>query len=162
MKHTIKEGHHYERFKLPRIIFNDVIRFKATFDENCLYPQINKDSQDLNKLVGFSDDFSHMKNSIRVGWRCLNGIDIELYAYAHVNSKIISTYLCSVKVNKEFTGTILIYDNVYMVDVIIDNIMSSKTIARTSTFPNIRYKLNPYFGGNNVAPHDITLSLEIL
>lgn len=161
MKYTIKKGNHYSNFNLPKLIFSDTLKFKCSFDKNCLYEFINKDSGDLSKLVGLSDNYIHMKDSIRIGWRNMDNSNvIELHVFAHVDSKMISTYLCSVEPNTEFIGSILIYENVYMVDVTYKNTTYSKTIARTSKFPNIRYMLKPYFGGDNTAPHDMTINID--
>lgn len=160
----IKKGNHFSNFNLFSFIFliKDQLNFKCTFDENCIYPNINKDSYDLNKLIGLSDNWTHMNDSVRIGWRCVNNKNIELHLFTHVNGKIISDYIATVNPNEEFIGHLYIIDNVYCADIIINNKRYSKCLTRESNWKFLRYLLKPYFGGNNKAPNDMKIKINLI
>lgn len=165
MKFQIKKGNHFSNFNLSffKIFFiKDSINFKCKFDENCVYPHINKDTYDLNKLIGLSDNWSHMDDSVRIGWRCIDGKTIELHLFCHVNGKIDSEYITSVNPNEEFIGHLFIIDNVYCADIIKNtNIRTSRCLSRKSNWRFFRYLLKPYFGGNNKAPKTMNINIKL-
>jgi hypothetical protein len=155
----IKKGHHFANFHIG-LTFKDVLNFTAVFDDNCVYPYLNKDTNDLNKLYGFSDDWYHMKNSIRIGWRCIDGKTIELWGFIHNNGVESWKYICTVLPNEVIKCQILIYDNQYLLMVYNGTKSYSITMPRTSNWKFLRYTLHPYFGGNNVAPNDMIITIE--
>lgn len=164
MKFTIKKNKHFANFNLFsfRLFIKDQIKFKCTFDENCIYPHINKDTYDLNKLIGLSDNWSHMDDSVRIGWRCINGKDIELHLFCHVNGKMDSEYITTVNVNQEFSGQIFIIDNVYCADIMVNGKTYSRCLSRKSGWWFLRYMLKPYFGGNNKASNTMKIEIKLL
>lgn len=161
MKFLIKKGKHFEKKPFFKLTFKDELRFTASFDKNCLYSQINTDSQDLNKLIGLSDNYSHMKDSARIGWRCMNNNTIELWSYIHCEGKLDMKYLVNIEPNETFNGSIIMFENVYLIDVTIKGKMTSQSFNRTSKWNFIRYILKPYFGGNNKAPHDMNIQVKL-
>ena len=161
----IKKGKHSSGFHFG-FTFKDVIKFRATFDESCLYDIKDNDKYDVNKLFGFSTSWNHMKQSARIGWRCLNGSDIEVLSYSHNNGKIDFEgikVLGTVKPDQPFSCTI--NDNkvwfVYTFRIDGDSEMVfTKNDKKNSWFP-FKYFLFPYFGGNRVAPHDMAITIEL-
>lgn len=163
MNFLIKKDKHYDSNLFFKLTTKHSLRFECTFNENCLYEFINKDSGDINKLVGFSDDFTHLKNSVRIGWRCIDNKTIELHLFCHVDGIEKSVLITSVKPNETFYGMILVYDNMYFADIELTNKTFSKTIKRESKWNiPLRYLLKPYFGGDNKAPHNMDIDLIIL
>ncbi len=161
MKFSIKKGKHFSnRFKFG-LSFNKKLMFAAKFNPNCLYSIEGADGQDINKLYGLSDDWDHMKNSIRIGWRCLDNKEIELFYFAHLDGQMKYEKIISVKPNEVFYVKILILDKKYSVDVRYNNKNYSKDIKRVSKWNLLpRYYLKFYFGGNEVAPHNMSVEIN--
>lgn len=174
--YTIKEGSHSSGFHFRPVIGNSITMvgsFKFNYD--CLYDLKNTNNFDMNKLVGFSMGY-HMNNSIRIGWRC-KGNDIELFSFIHQNGKIItadintelinrqSTYLSTVKPGETIKFSIAKLSKNYCIIQLLDT--NNKVLGTNNiwfqtkvAFWNVGYMLYPYFGGNTVAPHEMSIELE--
>lgn len=161
MKYTIKEGEHDSGLHFG-LVFGDTIRFRAKLSESCLYSVdqwLETDKKDLNKLAGFSNGFNHEINSARIGWRCKNNDCFEITTYIHDNGNFIpgsETVLGIVYPEEWFNCS-------------IQNIGYSYRFGFNGFFLNVskqtkpnffKYRLYPYFGGNHVAPQDISIYLE--
>lgn len=155
--YTIKKGKHYSGIH-ARIFLGKRLRFKAIFDESAIYTSVDPVNQhDINKLYGFSEGpGDHMKNSARFGWRWLNG-KLEIFAYCHNNSIVNSEYITCLDLNKEYEFKITQYRYVCFFEV------NKKTALMPRSQPangSIEYYLYPYFGGDEKAPHDITIKIK--
>ena len=154
-KYTILKGWHYAFFFFRRFFgwhYNDKnfsIKFK--FSKECWWnPPRNQDDYDLNKLYGLSlGFFSIHKDSVRFTWRPnfekIGVIDIFGYIYDENKNGHISLYLCSVNVEEEYSGQLLLSDDKYILSVgtnviEMDNYTSDCKIQK---------ELYPFFGGNN-------------
>lgn len=144
------------------IVYNKWIQFRVKFTESCLYKFDNVDGEDINKLMGFSDGGYHMNNSARIGWRCINNKDIELFSFCHINGKMDYKYITSVEIDEQVLINMFVNDDEYMIDVTNSNFKMFTTRVKRGAKNkfNVDYLLYPYFGGNHTAPHDIEILIE--
>lgn len=155
---------HTDRRALREAIFPSVsgsrtIRFKARFDSSAVYTTLQAENQgDINKLFGVSDcNSSHQVNSARFGWRWYN-LRLEILAYVYINGTRKWEYITSVQINSVHNYEILVTDSSYVFNV--DT--SSIALPRGCAGKLDGYKLYPYFGGDEKAPHTITIEIEEL
>ncbi len=156
---VLPEGKHSKVSKV-QTLQSDVLSFKAIFDETAIYTSTSDENQhDTNKLLGFSDCNSHHHDhSARFGWRWLDG-QLEILAYAYVSGERIIEPIGPISLNEPSNFTLTLHDNAYVFTV---NDHPEVRIARDRPcYRGIYYMLWPYFGGNEVAPHDITIKLLI-
>ncbi len=163
MKFIIKKGTHYSNetvFKLKNFFnINNTLQYQVTFDDSCIYELPKEDQEDINKLFGFSIGFNHHKDSARFGWFYQDNT-IHLYAYVYDNGVRRSKLIKNLDLNTQYVLTLVDEgDNwVFSVDdgwSVIGNVK----IPKSCKF-KWGYKLWPYFGGNNPAPHDITIQMN--
>jgi hypothetical protein len=163
----IKKGYHYSNliYKIPFLhLFKKTIKHTLYFNENVIYELNNGDQMDINKLFGISFGFHH-KNSARFGWRWNTEKNkIEILAYIYVDGKRINEWdedtliaelepyeVCEMKIKKE--------NNYYIFNIYSDSTKKNyikKLKCGKGKFWG--YYLFPYFGGNQVAPHDIEIN----
>lgn len=157
MIYTIKKGqHHSNRF--PHPLFTKEVRRKVIFDDSAIYVSQTPENQyDINKLFGFTEGFSPHKNSARFGWNW-NGA-LYLYGYVYRNGVRLSQQICSVPLNKEIE-CIIKAGAEYQFLVLGDDIVGETSIQRAKSGKVLGFALFPYFGGDEVAPHDIRISLR--
>ena len=140
------------------------LNMRFVFRNECWWaPPRNQDDYDLNKLAGIGFGTNHHNNSVRLAWVpdfASQGM-INIYGYTYDEKKIdpkqTYTFIKAVHVLDTITGKIEIRDGSYYItvgDVTIrmDNLNSD---------PNLCFKLFPYFGGNNAAPNDMVIELEM-
>ena len=112
---------------------------------------------DINKLYGFADcGTMHHENSARFGWRW-NGKAIEIHAYWYRDSLRQHKYMDSVSIGQKSELSIKVLPQQYHFE------MNSKsiTVPRYCEDTVIEgYQLHPYFGGDEAAPHDITIHIK--
>lgn len=147
---------------------NNMLKFEAYFDHNCLYNFNDSDDFDINKLMGFSTTWWHHRQSIRVGWRPskTESGKIDLLTYVYNNSKRLEEQLIFSVYPKEIFKITLI-DSLDSFTFIGNKTMINDT-SKIITIPKdildypFYYRLYPYFGGNKKAPHKMTLHIKIL
>lgn len=155
--YTIKAGEQYSDNNSIKIL--DTItemKFVVKFDSSAIYSTINPINQyDVNKLYGFSDNntFHHI-NSARIGWCWLHN-ELQLYGYIYNDSIRTFQYITSIPINAEISCSIKIDGNAYLFRVQDTSIV----MPRISTIAK-GYQLFPYFGGDEVAPHDIRIWIK--
>jgi len=167
MKYTIKKGSHSSGFRFCPVISKKQEVMIVKFDWTCAYLIPGKDQKDWNKLFGWSY-LAHQNNSVRWGWRYTplegvvpravipNGIQIAPYLHSQ-GSIIFPKEWIDVPIGKEIE--LGIHD---MNDCFLFTADSQKIIVPYSgikKFP-IGYKLYPYFGGNQTAPHDVSVWMK--
>lgn len=158
MRFTIKKGKHYHSNIFARIFFLNFrkeIKYFVKFDNSCWYNYVNNDSNDLNKVFGYGG-VNNQKRSARFAWKPdfdNEGI-LKIYAYVYDNGKRIIEYVCDIKTDdqREF---ILKKKNGFEFFISSEN----KHIPVNGRIPTW-IKFWPYFGGNNKAPHNITIELK--
>ncbi|OQP57586.1 hypothetical protein [Niastella populi] len=157
-EYLIPAKQHYATNNVYQTIDKKELHFTAIFDSSCIYTNNNaENAYDINKLYGFSDCGSlHHENSARVGW-LWNGKMIELYAYCYTNGIRKSALLGTTLIGTPAELSISIQPNQYLFTCN----GSKTTLQRHCNSSNILgYKLYPYFGGNETAPHDIHVFIK--
>jgi hypothetical protein len=135
----------------------DHISFEAIFDESAQYITDDPDNQyDVNKLYGLSDcGSSHTKNSIRFGWRWLND-SLEILWYKREDGNFSFGNITTIDLNTSYYYTITFTDDSYILNV--NGIEVEVDRKCSGTFK--KYYLYPYFGGDEKAPHNITIRIK--
>lgn len=158
--YTIKKGEQYcDKNNLAPAQYN-VLNFWVKFDSTAIYTNRNKVNQlDINKLYGFSDNNSdHHAYSARFGWRWSDNA-LHLFGYVYNDSIRSSMELGKVDIGTENFCSIKVAGNKYVFT------LNNKTLImpRTAKTPKgMGYKLYPYFGGDELAPHRITIFIKEL
>jgi hypothetical protein len=166
MTFRIPAGKHYARpwhFSLwwNRSHFSWVVKF----DESCRYDLGNEDQFDTNKLVGIGFLPHHHKNSARFGWRYwTERKEIELSAYCYVNGRRVIQHICFCEIGKEYmlmlNATSICY-HLHAYERNSTTALGMVTIGHSHD-RKLAYRLGCYFGGNQVAPHDVIIELKKL
>jgi hypothetical protein len=136
------------------------LNFVVKFDSSAIYKTIDTTNQiDINKLYGFSDNGKdHHLFSARFGWNWYNNA-LHLYAYYYNNGVRDFKELGIVNVGKEINCSIKVLVNNYIFS--LNGVETSVPRAATTLAGN-GYKLFPYFGGDELAPHDIHIWIKEL
>jgi len=155
-KFTILKGNHFCDKTAVASFADSLLHFKAKFDSTAIYQAVNPDNQyDINKLYGFSEGTNHHQNSARIGWSW-NKNKLRLYAYVYCNSLRIFKEITSVEIGEEIRCSIQVRHHQYIFRV--NN--ASQALERGPSAPLAEgYWLFPYFGGDEVAPHQIIIYL---
>lgn len=157
-KYNIWQGQQYcDSNKFVQTSYSE-LKFIAKFDSSAIYKTIDPNNQyDINKLYGFSDNNAqHQQFSARFGWRWSDNA-LRLFGYVYNDgirsSKELGTVAigaennCSIKVN--------IKSYVFSLNGKVDSLpRTSPTTIATG------YKLYPYFGGDELAPHNVSIWIK--
>jgi hypothetical protein len=172
--YTIEQGNHSAsglNFKIHSGLQS--LSFSAILNENCLYDLGNNNNMDINKIYGITWGFQPEKNSFRIGWNCYkqNGL-IQYFYYIHNNftrNPVPSDPYDKTMLFEALPG--LAYEHRF-------NISFEKTLNRIGIYINEDSSLiqyipfnfsgvptygvynHPYFGGDETAPHNMTLIIE--
>jgi len=167
----IPEGRHKHKglyWRIPKRLPRQTSR-KFMFTPSCLYDLKDEDQHDVNKLFGMSFNFfptckthvPHHINSARFGWRAkLDRQVIEIVVYEYVSGVRRPTQVITEVSVTEWYEYMMYWINGKMYYSIRSN---NKSVATFSTdFPLrkdvvLGYELDVYFGGNETAPHNITI-----
>jgi hypothetical protein len=158
--YTIKAGAHYCTPNPFVFTSKNELKFNAVFDSSAIYTVIDpKNAKDINKLYGFSDcGTHHLVNSARIGWRWYNN-ELELLAYVHLGGVIQpGVIITTLPLRTIAKCRITCLADVYEFEV-NGNIVQ---VPRGCSGSYTRYKLNPYFGGDETAPHEIKIAINEL
>lgn len=159
-EYLIPKNQHDARSSKLAFIKKKQMRFEALFDSSCIYSTLDAANQkDINKLYGFSDcGTHHHQNSARVGW-VWNGSAIELHAYCYAAGVRSSKLMGSIRPGEPAVITISVQPQHYVFEW-----NGNKTLMeRHCGGDQINgYQLYPYFGGDELAPHDIRVLVKNL
>ena len=135
-------------------------RFQVYFDSSAIYTVPAADQHDINKLSGFADYASvHLQYSARFGWRWSEN-HLRLFGYVHNNGVIEEKEIGVIDIGKIYTCSIKVKGRSYVFTV---EQLNSVALPRAATTAKAEgYRLYPYFGGNNTAPHEIRIWLKYL
>ena len=157
--YTIPAGEHSSGsfFYLPD---NSRITFQFELDESAYYKtEIPENQHDVNKIYGFSDfGVRHQNYSIRLGWRYLNN-EIELCWLRHEEGRHTAATIRTIETDVAYNATIDIKTFYYVITIDGDTTMVRRRPEGNWGLIK-RYYLYPYFGGNEYAPHDITIKIK--
>lgn len=133
------------------------------FDDSCWYELQGPDQLDTNKLIGIGYLPGHHIDSARFGWRYdIAKGQVEILAYCYVKGQRIIQSVCFCEVGKEYVLQLKILSNSYYLAAH----QRGRASSIGSTFVNhyhhkrFKYRLGVFFGGNQVAPHDISIELK--
>ena len=162
---TILKGAHYASgydYTHLEIITASHQHFKAIFDSSAIYSTVDStDQEDVNKLFGFSDNqSSHHAFSARIGWAWGNN-SLKLFGYTYNGSIRAIQQLAIVPIGQEIDCNIGI-DTLHKLYLFTINGTTNSMPRTANTTSIIGYKLYPYFGGNEVAPHNVTIKVKEL
>jgi hypothetical protein len=155
--YTIPAGSHTVSAKETGTEQVDRITFKVLFDSSAIYTTANAANQgDINKLYGLSDcGRPHQESSARFGWRWYKG-KLEIWAYTYSDGVRKFTFVDTVQLNKSASFQIAFGENEYIFQLGDKRV----TLPRACTGKAAGYRLFPYFGGDETAPHAITIRIE--
>lgn len=159
-KYTIAKGKQYADISGYKSADYSELKFVVKFDSSAIYTTITPDNQfDINKLYGFSDNSTgHHQFSARFGWRWSDKA-LRLFGYVYNKGVRDSKELGIVNIGSEKTCSIKVSGDQYIFS------LNGKTdyLPRASTTPTATgYKLFPYFGGDELAPHNIFIWIKEL
>lgn len=134
------------------------LNFIAKFDSTAIYATVNPDNQyDINKLYGFADNNSfHQQYSARFGWRWSDKA-LRLFGYVYNSGVRSSIELGTIAIGAEANCSIKVTSKSYVFT------LNGKTdsLPRASVTAKAEgYKLYPYFGGDEPAPHLINIWIK--
>jgi hypothetical protein len=160
IKYTIQKGNQYCDANAYKAIETNEMKFAVKFDSTAIYETASPENQlDINKLYGFSDnDADHHQYSARFGWRWSDKA-LRLFAYVYNNGSVSSKELTVVNIGAEISCSIKVTSANYLFTV---NEVTTQ-LPRTATTEKAKgYQLYPYFGGDEVAPHQINIWIKNL
>ncbi|MFZ4713293.1 MAG: hypothetical protein ACOYL6_06265 [Bacteriovoracaceae bacterium] len=153
-----KGTHGFYWVKFPPTMSNDY-NYRVRFDETAIYTTRDPSNQsDINKLFGFADctSFVHT-NSARFGWRWYQN-QLQILAYTYAKKVRSFEYVQTVQLNTSYDLKILTSGDQYI--FYVDGVEKIRMKRGCSSPRALKYKLYPFFGGNEVAPHDISIELD--
>lgn len=159
-EYIIKKGNHYANKNDLKTVQLNKLSFSVLFDSSCIYSTAKHSNEgDINKLYGFSDcNTQHHQNSARFGW-LWNGEALEIHAYCYNNSIRESKLLGTVAIGQAVDISISVQGSTYVFEM---NGRRETMQRNCSTNVADGYQLYPYFGGDEVAPHDIRILIKEL
>jgi hypothetical protein len=159
-EHLIVKGGHSSDKNLIKPVTVTEMKFMVRFNNSAIYQSLDTNNQrDINKLYGFSDNNEdHHTNSARIGWRWYNN-ELQLFGYNYNNTVLKYQFIAAVPLDKDINCSIKVSAGSYIFN--IDG--TQLTMPRTAPDPKaVGYQLYPYFGGDEVAPHDILIKIKDL
>jgi len=156
---TIRQGQHYCDQNSLKSVRTSEMKFMAKFDNSAIYQTVIPENQyDINKLWGFSEGINNQYNSARIGWSW-NNEALRLYGYVYAKGVRHMQEITSVSIGTDIACSIKLAGNTYLFTV---NGVSISLPRGLSTTQASGYQQYPYFGGNETAPHLITIMIKSL
>lgn len=158
-KITIRKGTHAP-FRFPQLLIQPrILKYRFMFTDSCRYDIGENDQADVNKLFGIAYFPSHKITSVRVGWRWVNeiGNGLILMAYGRMNGRFQFKPLGYAPLNQWINMEIMQGEGNHII-----NIQGMDPAIIAIPPQPVGYLLRPYFGGNQTAPHDMTIHMERL
>jgi hypothetical protein len=160
ISYKIRQGEQFSDKSAIKAVETAEMKFIVKFDSSSIYQCIDPANQyDINKLFGFSDNNGpHHVFSARIGWRWSDNA-LRLFGYIYNNGVQENKEIAAIAIGKEINCRIKATSTSYIFTV--DG--TAVTMPRLSTTPLAKgYQLYPYFGGDELAPHDITIQIKEL
>jgi hypothetical protein len=159
---VIKKGGHESSPRSVQVFNSTGMSFSARFDKSAVYEfsgSAANDQYDINKLYGFSDCLTdHMKNSARFGWNWVNG-QLQIHAFVHRDGKFYYKKIGVAHLDRFYDYNIKLSSDrkKYVFSFNGQQVEMERGCSKNKA---TGYRLYPYFGGNQVAPHKITIELN--
>lgn len=155
----IPAGSHYCTTSTILPVKTSEMKFAVKFDSSAIYTTIDPLNQsDINKLYGFSEGFNNQYNSARFGWSWYNK-RLNIFAYVYKKGVRAQKRITSVAIGKEHTFSIKVSGSSYIFTI---NGITATLGRGLSTATASGYQQYPYFGGDEAAPHDVTILIRNL
>ena len=157
--YLIRTGQHYCDQSTLKSVKTSEMKFVARFDSSAIYQSINPINQlDINKLYGFSEGYNNQYNSTRIGWRWSDGA-LRLFGYVYKLGVRYSQEITSVPFNTDINCSIKLSGTNY---IITAKGISINMPRGSSSITASGYQQYPYFGGDELAPHNIYIKIQNL
>jgi hypothetical protein len=136
------------------------LKFAVKFDSSAIYQTVDPGNQvDINKVYGFSDNNAlHHLFSARFGWRWRNN-ELQVFGYIYNNGIMSFQQIGTAKIGEENNCSIKVASNKYIFTL---NESTIEMPRASTTATAIGYKLYPFFGGTEMAPHDVHVWIQDL
>lgn len=159
-KYTIRKGQNYADGNAYKAVETSEMKFIVKFDSTAVYKTVLPENQyDINKLYGFSDNNTdHHQYSARFGWRWSNNA-LRLFAYIYNNGSVLSREVKAVNIGEEVFCKIQVTSTSYLFTI---NDYTERFPRMATTTQAKGYQLYPYFGGDEVAPHNVYVYIKAL
>jgi len=155
-EYVIKKGKHESIINIASL-YGDGIQSSCKFNESAIYDLENENQGDWNKLIGFSEDIRIHENSARISWRWnIENEQVELGYYCYVKGEVIKGHLKYVNIDEAFQ--FMIRDDQEKQNYVIDIYGTYKAVHHGQKHDEKKFWSYPYFGGDEVAPHDIKIT----
>jgi hypothetical protein len=156
--YLIKNGNNYCENNQYAITTYSYLHFRAMIDSSGIYTTVvPANQQDINKLYGFADCSSHHQtNSARFGWNWYNG-QMHIHAYCYSGGVRAYKELGLVNINEVFDCELRVLPGKYIFTL---NGVSDTLNRGCTDNAALGYKLLPYFGGDEAAPHDVRIRIR--
>ena len=105
----------------------------------------------------------HWTNSARFGWRYwTDRKEIELTAYCYVSGRRAIKHVCFCEIGKEYRIRLQVLAHSYYFDVYEPTAIKATGIVTVEHFhkKKFKYRLGPFFGGNQVAQHEMKIEIK--
>ena len=156
---TIQKGAHYCDQNPVKSITTSEMKFMVKFDSSAIYQtELPENQYAVNKLWGFSEGTDYHNNSARIGWSWTDNA-LRLYGYVYFNGALYYQEITSVTIGTEISCSIKLATESYQ---FIVNDVSLSLPRGTSGSQANGFQQYPYFGGNETAPHLITILIKSL
>ena len=158
--YLIAAGQHYANQNGYQPVNISTLSFTVRFDSSALYHSVETVNQeDINKLYGFADNnANHEQYSARIGWNWARNA-LRLYAYVYNAGVRSSQEIGTISIGAEHSCSIKVVANQYQFTV---DKLSISMPRSSQTTEGAGYRLFPYFGGDETAPHDIHIVIREL
>jgi hypothetical protein len=156
---TIRQGQHYCDQNSLKSVRTSEMKFMVKFDNSAIYQTVTPENQyDINKLWGFTEGINNQYNSARIGWSWNNDA-LRLYGYVYANGVRYYQEITPVTIGTDITCSIKLAGNTYLFTV---NGISVSLPRGPSASQASGYQQYPYFGGDETAPHLVTIMIRSL
>ena len=158
VRYVIPQGQHYASPNSYKSITTSALNFTVRFDSSAIYQTVLPSNQyDINKLAGFADNRSnHHQFSARFGWRWSDGA-LRLFGYVYNEGAVVSKELQTIPIGVNVACAIQVLDNRYA--FVVNGAVDYLPRAGKTTLAE-GYLLYPYFGGDETAPHEISIHIR--
>jgi hypothetical protein len=155
---SIPKGRHRSRISWQPFFKRKKI-FTFVFDSSARY-DVGKNQDALNKLVGFSDGcFNHHKNSFRLAWRYNKEKDcVEIHSYIYVDGERHTSFISDVPLFSSQSIEVECRKDIYR--VVLNNFYVFYYNRFSRSVYSYKHMLWPYFGGQAVAPHRVSILIN--
>lgn len=159
--YKISKGSHESTPNKIEFSRSQKLEFLVIFDSTAICKTYDTaDQHDINKLYGFTDCNSSVhQNSARFGWRWYEN-QLQLCSYTYVNGDRSSKTLIPININEETKCCISITNGKYY--YYIDNQLLDSIDKSCADDTLKKFICYPYYGGNETAPHNITIKIKDL